>query len=283
MAADLQIRLPNGTNILLDTALGRVDLPPSFPGTPPYELTESLRKLKLLPEDIDFVVHSHLHFDHIGGNIAWDFGGDASPAGVAAFPNAIHFVHRGEWEYAEFPGCPWHASVQKHFGPIKAAGNLKFLEGTECILDEERAPGVTAILTHGHTPGHVCVRIAGGGDNCENVYYIGDSMHLVAEIEHPEWSPVFECCTWAPKTKSALFEGWTQEAWTPSLKKAYGKGWHARTSEEQRRAILQRIADEKALLVSPHFPAPGMGIVWQDIQGRFDYAPLESSQVSEPF
>ena len=99
----------------------------------------------------------------------------------------------------------------------------------------------------------VCVTPAGAA--APRVVYVGDALHVPAQVGRPEWSPHFDCCCWmGPRAAAAWTEGMRRSA-------AEGGSWHATASVEQRVRLLEQLAADSALLLSPHFPAPGMGEV----------------------
>jgi glyoxylase-like metal-dependent hydrolase (beta-lactamase superfamily II) len=118
-------------------------------------LTRNLAAIGVAPDEIDWVILTHLHFDHAGGATRVDGSGESCPT----FPRARHVVQRAEWEDArenirELAG----AYNFDDFVPLEEAGLLELVEG-----DVEVAPGVTTHLTGGHTRGHQIVRLESGG------------------------------------------------------------------------------------------------------------------------
>ena len=120
-----------------------------------YHLDHSLADAGLSPENIDIVVASHLHFDHVGGFTALDSNGKLVPR----FPNAKYVAHRAEWEDATHPHERNRASyLQENFVPLKDAGVLTLVDdGAEII------PGVKFRRSGGHTPNHQVVMVESGG------------------------------------------------------------------------------------------------------------------------
>jgi N-acyl homoserine lactone hydrolase len=93
-----------------------------------------------LPDDIKYVINTHLHWDHAGGN--------------RFFPRAVFLVQRAEYRYALYPD-QFYASlyVQSLFAPDSEAElHYELLEG-----DREIVKGVSVVMTPGHTPGHQAV------------------------------------------------------------------------------------------------------------------------------
>jgi glyoxylase-like metal-dependent hydrolase (beta-lactamase superfamily II) len=263
------LRLPNGTNVLLDAGLGPW-LPDiekcsghPVPEKPPHPLPSLLAQIdaNLTLEDIHFVVHSHCHGDHVG----W----------VGSFPNAVHCLHQREYDFATYSGCPWRNDAVQRFEPIEQAGRLRLLEGTSAVLDEARAPEIVLELTEGHTPGHITVEIASG---TERAIYIGDAMHFPLQVTHTNLAPLFDCCAWKIRPFLPFGGDNVETTWSPVLRKSPSQ-WNARTSATSRQRLLSRISTTQALLVSPHFPPPGMGHVTTerketDKDGSFQFKSL---------
>jgi glyoxylase-like metal-dependent hydrolase (beta-lactamase superfamily II) len=142
---------------LIDTGYGSKS-PPKFrqrhaleDGTP---LMRNLASAGINPNEINWVILTHLHFDHAGGATYRNENGGTCPT----FPKARHFVQRTEWEDAtanisELAG----AYTPDDFVPLQEAGLVELLDG-----DVEILPGVHTQLTGGHTRGHQIVRLQSG-------------------------------------------------------------------------------------------------------------------------
>lgn len=273
------------TNVLLDAGVGpwdestqRCDGHP-VPERPARNLLEIFKLIdpSLTYEDIDFVVYSHCHGDHVG----W----------TASFSNAVHCMHRREYDFATYVGCPWRNDAVGRFGPIEAKGKLLLLGSTDDAtinkqridvgadddgaltrlpLDEQRAPGISLILVDGHTPGHVCVEIRDGD---EKAIYLGDCMHFPLQVTNPSMTPVFDCCAWKVRPFLPIGGENVQTTWSPFLRNRDGRRWNESTSCKSRRRIMEEIAADGSLVLSPHFPPPGMGRISRSEDG-FRYAPL---------
>ena len=120
-----------------------------------YHLDHALADAGLSAEDIDVVVASHLHFDHVGGFTK--IGKDGSL--VPRFPKAKYIAHRAEWEDATHPHERNRASyLPENFVPLKDAGVLTLVDDAAEII-----PGVRYRRSGGHTPNHQVVTIESGG------------------------------------------------------------------------------------------------------------------------
>jgi glyoxylase-like metal-dependent hydrolase (beta-lactamase superfamily II) len=181
----------------------------------------------IAPEEIDVVLFTHLHFDHASGAI------DA--AGKPAFPNAQYLV--GQTEYEFWWGEPSLIELAipddvRRLLSATAKAPLAALRGKieQIAPGDEVAPGITVIEAPGHTPGHLAVEVTSGG---EGLIHVGDAASQpVLHLEHPDWF-------------------------------AASDNWPAQ-SMLTRRALLDRAAKENLLVMTYHFPFPGLGHVTID-------------------
>ena len=120
-----------------------------------YHLDHALADAGLSVEDIDVVLASHLHFDHVGGFTAIDRSGKVVPR----FPKATYIAHRQEWDDATHPHERNRASyLRDDFVPLKEAGVLTLVDDGAEIL-----PGVRYRRSGGHTAHHQVVMIESAG------------------------------------------------------------------------------------------------------------------------
>jgi glyoxylase-like metal-dependent hydrolase (beta-lactamase superfamily II) len=120
-------------------------------------LARGLAAIDITPDEFDWVILTHLHFDHAGGATQHDENGRPVPM----FPRARHIVQRSEWEDAtdnipELAG----AYYPDDFAPLDKAGLLDLVDGDTTVC-----PGVTTRVTGGHTRGHQIVRIESDDDS----------------------------------------------------------------------------------------------------------------------
>lgn len=121
-----------------------------------YHLDHALAAAGLTASDIDIVLASHLHFDHVGGFTTRDDGGRLVPR----FPKARYVAHRGEWYDATHPHERNRASyLADNFTPLEQAGVLDLVDG-----EAEVMPGVRLRRSGGHTQHHQVVMIESQGD-----------------------------------------------------------------------------------------------------------------------
>jgi glyoxylase-like metal-dependent hydrolase (beta-lactamase superfamily II) len=208
------VRTPRGL-VLLDAGLGNA----AGPGT--GRLVENMRAAGLDPAQVVLVAHTHFHGDHISGLT------DAN--GAAAFPNAQVAVPQGEWAYWTDAGeesrapearRPAFANVRRRFAPYQGRIST-FAPGAEV------APGITAVPTPGHAPGHSAFLIA---DGPAQLLVLGDAVITPGLfLPNPDWFTVFDM--------------------DPAM------------AVETRRRLLDRAAADRIPVVGYHFPLPATGRV----------------------
>ena len=132
------------------------------------------------PEDVDIVLCTHLHADHVGWNTSLRDG-----RWVPTFPRARYLIGRIEFEHEKtFAGTPFHEQFDDSVRPIVEAGLVDLVETDHQICRELRL-----IASPGHTPGHVSVMIESGG---ELALITGDFLHTPLQIARPDWSLSFD-------------------------------------------------------------------------------------------
>lgn len=159
--------------VLVDTGAG------SFtPNT--GKLLQNLQTVGIENSDIDTVILTHGHEDHVGGNI------DAQ--GKPAFPKARYVMWKEEWAFwtsekaEKFYENPELAFIRKNLLPVQHQMDL---------IDHEAeiVPGIRAVAAQGHTPGHMAVDISSNG---EELLCVSDAFIHPIHIEHPEWHTTFD-------------------------------------------------------------------------------------------
>lgn len=136
-------------------------------------LVRSLAAIGVTPEQIDTVIFSHLHFDHVGGATRRDESG----AIVPTFPNARYLANRVEWETA-ISGLPEHRAAypQEHLTPLAEMPAERFVLTDD---HEELAPGIRGAVTGGHTAGHQALVLESGG---QTGIYLGDLCPMTPHV-----------------------------------------------------------------------------------------------------
>jgi len=167
----------HGKSILVDTGLGSKEgdkFQRMFAVDRTPTLLESLNRLGLGREDIDMVINTHLHFDHAGGNTMIETNGTITPS----FPKAQYFVQHGEYEDAARANERTKASYRRdNFTSIAHVNQWEFLHG-----DTEVLPGITAVVTAGHTRCHQGVKIESEG---KTAFFLGDLIPTVSHLPLP--------------------------------------------------------------------------------------------------
>ena len=181
----LLVEHPDGL-VLIDSGLGNKEDPKFLDiygienaGTPgPTQLEDALRELGHIPADVRWVINTHLHFDHAGGNTtAVDLPGGEREVRLT-FPNATYVVQRGDLEFARHTNERTRASYLPHnFEPVAAAGRFRLLEG-----DGEVLPGIRVRVTPGHVPWHQSVLVSDGPDT---IVFLADLIPTAAHLPLP--------------------------------------------------------------------------------------------------
>jgi glyoxylase-like metal-dependent hydrolase (beta-lactamase superfamily II) len=162
------------TIALIDLGLGptNVELPTgaTYRGG---ELIGNLANAGVRPDDVDLVIYTHLHRDHVGWTTI------ATPTGRAlTFGRARHVVHRAEWDY-------W-LTTDASVGPDRATVVEPLRSVIELCEDgDELTRGVQVLATPGHTPGHISVILSGSANR--QTVVTGDVLHSPVQLKHRDW------------------------------------------------------------------------------------------------
>lgn len=206
--------LRDGTRIVLFDVGSGSDFMPSA-----GKLAEGLDALGLSPEEITDLVITHGHPDHLWGLLD-DFD-------EPFLPNATVHMGRAEWDYWTDPDTVNAIGEARAAFAIGAARRLEVITDSVTLFDgdTEILPGVQAISTPGHTPGHMAFHIAGSGGGA---IVVGDALgnHHVA-FERPDWLS--------------------------------GSDQDAPTAAATRLALLDRITADNLAVIGFHLPDGGIG------------------------
>ena len=198
-----------GANIIIDTGFGNSlsDTQRRFLHINEFDgAHKGLTALGIAPADIDIVINTHLHDDHCTGNFRLDADWRRAPA----FPNAEYLVQRREYEDATHLNERTRATYRPdNYVPLLETGQLRLLDG-----DSEIVAGLRALVTPGHTPGHMSVRIESRG---QQAAFLCDLASLATHFERLAWMTAFDVQPlvtletkrhwqqWALETKALLF------------------------------------------------------------------------------
>ncbi|MGH2575176.1 MAG: MBL fold metallo-hydrolase, partial [Ignavibacteria bacterium] len=139
-----------------------------------YTLEKSLGDSGYSTEDITDVILTHLHFDHAGGSTYFDENRQVK----LTFPNAVYYLQRKHWEWANNPSERDKASFfPENFLPLEKAGQLKLLDG-EHKFDEY----ITLQVINGHTPAQEIVKVK---DDSTTLLYTADLFPTTSHIPAP--------------------------------------------------------------------------------------------------
>ncbi len=210
--------------IVIDTCFGNGK---ERPGRPPghqarTDYLGNLWRAGLRPEDVDYVMCTHLHWDHVGWNTRLSNG-----KWVPTFPNARYLIARDEYAYWDDlhrgPARNLHTrAFEDSILPLADAGQLSLVRD-----DFELEDGVRLESAPGHTPGSIVMHVE---SRSERGVFSGDVLHSPLQLLRPEWS-----------TKAC---------------------WDVARSAETRRTFIERHADSGTWVLPAHFPAPSGGRIF---------------------
>lgn len=223
-----------GKTILIDTCVGEHKERPTRAEWHQRRATQYLSRLAACgctADDVDVVMCTHLHADHVGWNTRLDNG-----RWVPTFPKARYLIGKTElahWQstVAEKPAAN-HGSYHDSVLPVIEHGLVAAVDDGDDV-----AEGAQIIALPGHTPGQIGLEIDAGPQ--ETVFFCGDAIHSPAQIIRPEWSSAF--CT-NRQAAEATRRGLIERAVTEDLRLIPG---HLRTGSMRVR--------EKAGVFTPAF------------------------------
>jgi len=198
-------------------------------------LVGSLRAAGYTPEEVDLVLVTHLHSDHVGGLTTQD--------GKRVFPKADVYVAKAESDFWLSPEVaakapkdaqPFFQSAQAIAAPYIKAGRWHTFSGSETIID-----GMQLVPLPGHTPGHTGYEFSSKG---QKILFWGDIVHAQrVQLQHPEVTATFDI---------------DQNA-----------------AAATRLQLLPRLAREHVLIAGPHMPFPALGSLRKE-GGGYSWVPV---------
>jgi glyoxylase-like metal-dependent hydrolase (beta-lactamase superfamily II) len=201
-------------------------------------LAGSLRSAGYTPEEVDLVLVTHLHSDHVGGLTTQD--------GKRVFPNADVYVAKAESDFwlspeiaakASKDAQPFFQSAQAIAAPYIKAGKWHTFSGSETIVD-----GMQLVPLPGHTPGHTGYQFSSKG---QKILFWGDTIHAQSvQMQHPEVTVVFDI---DPTAAAAT-----------------------------RNQLLSNLAREDVVIAGPHMLFPGLGRLHKE-GTAYSWAPVAST------
>jgi glyoxylase-like metal-dependent hydrolase (beta-lactamase superfamily II) len=145
-------------------------------------LAKNLEAAVVKAEDIDVVILSHAHLDHVSGIV-----GEGSKR---FFPNAQIAVSKTEFDFWTDEGKVSATGIMKLFVDSARANLLPNKDRLVLVEDrKEVIKGVQALSTPGHTTGHTSYMLSSSG---KNLLYTGDIAHTPFQLKHPEWAVSFD-------------------------------------------------------------------------------------------
>lgn len=221
----------DGETVLVDTGAG--DLAPTT-----GNVRSNLRETGIAPADVDTVVLTHGHPDHVGGCV--DEEDDP------AFPEARYVMTDREWEFwtsaPDLSSLPVDDEIRSLLREVPET-TLPLvrdrLELVDADTETEVAPGVSTVPAPGHTPGHVAVTVDSDGDS---LLHLVDTVLHPIHLAHPEWHAATD--------------------------------YEPKRVVETRTRLLTAAATDRTPVLASHFPAPGPGYVGET-DGAWDWEPLE--------
>jgi glyoxylase-like metal-dependent hydrolase (beta-lactamase superfamily II) len=200
-------------------------------------LLENMQAAGYTPAQVDTILLTHLHPDHIGALIDAD--------GKAVFANAQVFTAKRESDYwlgkDNAQAAP--ANRQPMFKAAEAVATPYLSNGQWQTFSKETAlvPGIKPVAAYGHTPGHTAYEIESDG---QTLFIWGDVVHVHAvQFAHPGAAIAFD----VDQTMAV----------------------------ETRRNIMHKVATDKVLVAGMHLPFPGIGHVRMDEPEQYSWVPVE--------
>ena len=221
--------------VLVDAGAG------AFFGPTLGKLVANLKASGYQPAQVDEIYITHLHVDHVGGLVS---------KGERTFPNAVVRVDKRDADFwlsqQQMDAAPaemkdFFKGAMAALKPYIAANKFQPFDGSA----GELSAGITALSTHGHTPGHSSYEVASGG---QKLWLIGDLIHVAAvQMNDPSVTIAFDV---DPKAAA-----------------------------EMRNKIFTQAAKDGTPIGASHIAFPGLGHL-QTAGGGYQWLPLNFTQMN---
>ncbi len=170
----------DGKTILIDTGWGPKHAPPGAAASP-ARLPQEMAEVDATMDDVDVVVFTHLHADHVGWNLT--YGEDEAAAPSPNFRNARYLVPADDW--AHYNNIEqMHPNIREQALPLGDLDVLDTFEGEHLV-----SPSLQALPTPGHSPGHSSFVLSSGGERC---FVLGDLAHHPIIAAETHWVHRFD-------------------------------------------------------------------------------------------
>ena len=192
-----------GKRIIVDTCVGEMGIAGFDALTPEkFDFPDKLAAAGFPRESIDYVLCTHLHFDHVGWNTMRQ-----DNQWVATFSNAKYLFSKEEWAFWEHEEDPFEKETKADsIIPVIESGQVEWVD-----MDHQVTDSVRLIPTPGHTPGHVSVLIESQG---ATAVITGDLFHHPLQFARPHWKDIADVD--GPLAEKSRIE-FMQQFQTPTL------------------------------------------------------------------
>jgi glyoxylase-like metal-dependent hydrolase (beta-lactamase superfamily II) len=206
-----------GKLVVIDTGTGEGNFQKSKGAA--GQFVNNLKASGIEPAQVDTVVISHFHGDHINGLITAD--------GKPTYPNAEIMVPAPEWKYFMDDAEMNRQTTDRMKGVFAGFRRVfKGLKVTQYEVGKDVAPGILAVATHGHTPGHMSYTVSSGKSA---VFIQSDVTNLPLFVRNPDWHLMFD--------------------------------QDAQAAEATRRKVYDMLSAERMMVQGFHYPFPALAYI----------------------
>jgi glyoxylase-like metal-dependent hydrolase (beta-lactamase superfamily II) len=205
--------------VVIDTGTGEANFKNSKGAAGQFQA--NLKASGIDRNQVDVVIISHIHGDHINGLL--------TPDGKPSFPNAEIMIPAPEWKYFTDDGEMSRQTsdrMKSVFAGFRRVFDALGRKVTQYDAGKELVPGITAVATFGHTPGHMSHIVSSGNSK---VYIQADVTNLPIFVRNPGWHLMFD--------------------------------QDAKMAEETRRKVYDMLVAEKMMVQGFHYPFPVLAYI----------------------